>query len=56
MDATERTPEEWRRHAESLRKAAEDGRLLGKAYLAMANESLEERIRKRIAKDAAKQK
>lgn len=50
----ERTPEEWWRHAQSLRDAAEDGRKLGEAYRQMADNMMHARMdkwRKAAARD-----
>jgi hypothetical protein len=47
----ERTPEEWLRHAQSLRDAAEDGRKLGEAYRQMAHNMLLQRLEKQRKRD-----
>lgn len=43
---TERTPEEWLQHAQSLRDAAEDSRKLAEAYRQMAHNMMLARMDK----------
>lgn len=51
MDWGSRTPEEWLRHAQSLRDAARDGRLLAEGLRQAADKMLRERIGRRRVED-----